>query len=124
MVHRIEVTPRYPDFPDSEGDALLADVWEVGAKLVTQIRVVKVYKLEGINSQKQIQKIARKLLVEELWQEYAINTPVIKPNGAKVVEISLKPGMMNTEIASIVKAVSDMGTVNLKMAGTGKKYIF
>lgn len=122
MVHRIEVAPRFPLFPDSEGEAILADIRELGITTVEKVRVVKVYKLEGPTNIL-TKRISKDLLVESLWQEHAVNKPVIKHDGAKVVEITLKPGMMNTEIASIIKAVSDMGVNSLKMAGSGKKYL-
>ncbi len=122
MVHRIEVTARIPDFPDSEGEALLSAIRELGISTIDRVRVVKIYKLET-SSSRYIKKISEELLVEKLWQDFAINRPVINHNSARVVEVTLKPGMMNTEIQSIMKGVSDMGINSLKMAGSGKKYL-
>lgn len=124
MVHRIEVTPRFPYFPDIKGNSVLNELLDLGIKSVSLVRTVKVYKLEGINSKNILERIARELLSEGLWQDYAIDQPVIEPNGAKIVEVALKPGMMNTEIESILKAVNDMGIKGLKMAGSGMKYLF
>lgn len=124
MITRIEVTPRAPDYPDIEGKGILYDIRDLGINSVNSVRVVKIYKLEGINDSKIINNIIDMLLVEKLWQDFAVDKPVIKTNGEKIIEIARKPGVMDTEIDSIMKAVSDMGIDRLQMAGTGKKYIF
>lgn len=124
MINRIEVTPRVPDYPDIEGQRVLNNVHELGIRSVNSVRVVKIYKLEGEIDSNQLDNIINNLLVEHLWQEHALNSPVIKSNGAMEIEIARKLGVMDTEIDSIMKAVSDMGIDGLKMAGTGKKYIF
>jgi phosphoribosylformylglycinamidine synthase len=123
MITRIEVTPRAPQFPDVEGQGILQNIYDLGINSVNSVRVVKIYKLEGIKQRKTINQIVNKLLVEKLWQEYAVNRSVLKANGKKVIEISRKPGVTDTEIDTIAKAVSDMGIDELGMAGTGKKYI-
>ena len=77
---------------------------------------IKVYRLEGV-SIKDAKILAEKLLSEKINQRYTINKPV-HLGGVKahlpgelnsVVEIAYKPGVMNPEVASIVKASSDLG---------------
>ncbi|MDP3955318.1 MAG: AIR synthase related protein, partial [bacterium] len=65
---------------------------------------VKVYRLEGI-SEKETKILAERLLSEKINQRYTINQPI----HSKVVEIAYKPGVMNPEVASIMKASSDLG---------------
>ncbi|MBI4652267.1 phosphoribosylformylglycinamidine synthase subunit PurL [Candidatus Desantisbacteria bacterium] len=122
-IHRIEVAT-INSFPDSEGLNLLHDIKSFGITSVKGVRVIKIYKLEGIDNTDVLQKIINNLLVEALWQEYALDSPVISAGERKTVEIALNPGVMDTEIESILRAVKDLGIQNLKMAGTGKKYIF
>ena len=124
-VTRIEVTTRNSHYPDVEGAGVLAEINDLGIDSVDEVRVMKVYKLEGLDDA-EVERVTELLLVEKLWQEYEVTRSLdhdIK-GSQRVVEIARKPGVMDTEIESIMKAVRDMGIMNLQMAGTGKKYIF
>ncbi len=123
MLHRIEITTK-KNFPNTEGLNLLHDISALGIHSITDVKVIKIYKLEGIEDKNIADKIAKKLLVEDLWQDYTLNNSVITADKEKTVEIALNPGVMDTEIESIMRAVKDLGIENLLMAGTGKKYIF
>ncbi len=125
MVHRIEVTTKYPEFPDGEGDAILTSIKELGIFSISKVRFVKVYKLEGIDNKSLLLRISKNLLSEGLWQEYGLDTHVIKPTkDVSIVEVALRPGVMNTEIDSVMKSVSDMDIDLLSMAGSGRRYYF
>ncbi|MDO8573557.1 MAG: AIR synthase-related protein [Candidatus Daviesbacteria bacterium] len=76
---------------------------------------IKVYRLEGV-SEKEAKILAEKLLAERINQRYTINQSIhlegVKarlPGVTKVIEIAYKPGVMNPEVASIMKAASDLG---------------
>ncbi len=75
---------------------------------------IKVYRLEGI-LEKDAKILAEKLLSESINQRYAINRPIhlegVKAHlrGVAVIEIAYKPGVMNPEVTSIMKAASDLG---------------
>ena len=77
MMYRIEVATKNPPYPDIEGAGVLAEIHDLGITTVSNVRVVKVYKLEGILSQKQLDVMVNELLVEKLWQDFSINTPLI-----------------------------------------------
>lgn len=79
---------------------------------------IKVYRLEGINL-KETKILAEKVLSEDLTQIYSINKPLVKD---KVIEIAYKPGVMNPEVASIMKAAKDLG-VNLIAADSSYEYV-
>ncbi|MBI2315310.1 phosphoribosylformylglycinamidine synthase [Candidatus Daviesbacteria bacterium] len=92
---------------------------------------IKVYRLEGI-SEKEAKILAEKLLAEKINQKYSINQPITHLGGVKAhppgglggvttVEISYKPGVMNPEVASIMKAASDLG-IKLLAADTSVEY--
>lgn len=122
MLHRIEVVTK-KEFLDAEGDALKKSIAHLNLGKVDDIRVIKVYKLEGIDDKQLLHSIVEKLLVEKLWQDYALDEQVIRETD-KAIEVALKPGVMDTEIDSVTKAVSDLGIDGLIAAGTGKRYIF
>lgn len=82
---------------------------------------VNVYRLEGITKQK-AETLAKKLFCEKINQEYTINKPVIK-GAAVIIEIAYKPGVMNPQVASIIKASKDLG-VNLLAADSSREYGF
>jgi len=124
MIYRIEVTPHVSKFIDGEGEQVLSEVHDLGITSVKKVRVVKIFKLEGSLSKKELQTIIDEVIVESFWQDYAINSSVIRSDDAHTVEIARKPGVMDTETESLMKAVSDLGIKKITMAGTGKKYIF
>ncbi|MBI5418394.1 phosphoribosylformylglycinamidine synthase subunit PurL [Candidatus Poribacteria bacterium] len=123
MLHRIETITK-SNYPSPEGLSILHDIKTLGISSISEVKVIKIYKLEGIEDRDILQSIANKLLVESLWQDYALDNEVIPAKGKKIVEIALNPGVMDTEIDSILHAVNDLGIKNLKIAGTGKKFIF
>ncbi len=84
----------------------------------SKIKTIKVYRLEGI-SLEETKLLAEKLLSESLTQIYSINKPLTK---AKVIEIAYKPGVMNPEVTSILKASEDLG-IKLKSADSSHEYI-
>lgn len=124
MIHRIEVTPRTSKFIDGEGAHVLSEIHDLGIISVKKVRIVKIFKLEGNLSKHELQKIIDEVLVEQFWQDYAINSSVLSSKKTHTVEIARRPGVMDTEIESLLKAISDLGIKKIKMVGTGKKYIF
>ena len=78
---------------------------------------IKVYRLEGI-SVKEAKVLAEKLLCEEINQKYTINKPIV----SAVFEIAYKPGVMNPEVASIIKASEDLG-IKLLACDSSKEYL-
>src|SRR3989338_6055989 len=78
----------------------------------------KVYRLEGI-SLEETKILAEKLLSESLTQIYSINIPIIKE---KVIEVAYKPGVMNPEVSSILKAAEDLG-IKLIAADSSYEYV-
>lgn len=82
---------------------------------------VNVYRLEGITKQ-QAETLAKKLFSEELNQIYSINKSLL--DGVRhVIEIAYKPGVMNPEVASIIKAAKDLG-IFLTACDSSKEYAF
>ncbi len=80
-------------------------------------QMARVYRLEGI-SEKQAKILAEKLLCEKINQSYTINKPIL----TNAIEIAYKPGVMNPEVASIIKAASDLG-IKLLACDCSKEYL-
>ncbi len=98
------------------------------------IEVAKVYRLEGI-SEGDARRLAEKVFCESLIQTYTLNEPILnvhlrgEGNAATklhlggVIEIAYKPGVMNPEVASIMKASEDLG-IKLVAADSSHEYGF
>lgn len=105
--------------PDLKGEGILGDIKKLEIKNVTKVQAIKVYRLEGINL-KEAKILTENLLSESINQGYTINSEV--SDGTKV-EIAYKPGVMNPEVASILKASQDL-KIKLIAADSSYEYIF
>lgn len=86
-----------------------------------QVRTAKVYRLEGI-SDEEARRLAEELLVDPVNQRYTIDEGY-DFHTDNVVEVAYKPGVMNPESTSIVKAAQDMG-INPQAASSSREYAF
>src|SRR3989344_4604242 len=80
----------------------------------------KVYRLEGIG-EKEARELAEKVFSESIYQAYTLNEPIIRAQ--EVIEVAYKPGVMNPEVSSIMKATSDLG-IKLIAADSYHEYGF
>ena len=88
---------------------------------ITKVRTNRLYRLEGINKM-QAKVLAEKLFCEQINQDYSLDKPLINGNSQKV-EIAYKLGVMNPEVASIIKAARDLG-IKLVAADSSTEYHF
>jgi phosphoribosylformylglycinamidine synthase len=88
---------------------------------ITKVRTNRLYRLEGIG-RVQAKILAEKLFCEEINQEYSLDKPLID-GGSQKIEIAYKPGVMNPEVASILKSAKDLG-VKLTAADSSVEYHF
>ena len=72
-----------------------------------RFETIKVYRVEDV-SDKEAKVLAEKLFCEEINQIYSINKPIADKKFS-VVEIAYRPGVMNPEVSSIIKAANDLG---------------
>lgn len=93
------------------------NIYQKSPKIVT----AKVYRVEGI-TKNQAKILAEKLFCEKINQKYLINKSILK-NVSFVAEVAYKPGVMNPEVASIIKAAKDLG-INIKAADSSIEYGF
>lgn len=120
MINKVRVITKIG--PDLKGNGILAELkTRLGMENISKVVAIKVYRLEGINVS-QTKLLAEKLLAESINQSYTINSPIVSGQG-KVVEIAYKSGVMNPEVASILKASTDLG-IKLLAADTSFEYAF
>lgn len=89
---------------------------------VEMVRTARVYRFEGIGTQ-DAHRLATQLLAEEVFQIYSLNGPVLT-GFDKYLEVAYKPGVMNPEAASLLKAARDMGIKGLVAADSSREYAF
>jgi phosphoribosylformylglycinamidine synthase subunit PurSL len=107
---------------DTLGEGLLKEIQNtVHNTSIRHIQTTKIYRLEGV-TEKQARLFSEKVLCEAINQRFTLNKK--EKNGAShVVEIGYKPGVMNPEVASVIKTASDMG-IQLTAADTSREYSF
>src|SRR4051812_4437215 len=116
MIHTIRV--QVTKGPDLVGEGVLHDINNfLHVSDIKKIKTTKIYRVEGIEKN-QAKQLAEKLFCESINQTYSIDSPLITDT-PQVLEIAYKPGVMNPEVASILKAAQDLG-IPLKAADTSR----
>ncbi len=118
MIHQIKIASAASK--DSRGQDLFEEIRRtLNIKSIKNIRTAKVYRLEGV-TQTQALKFAKKVLFEPIDQRMSTGRSLF--NGAnETIEVAYKPGVMNPEAASLIKAGKDIG-INLKAADSSWEY--
>lgn len=150
MIHTIRV--RTVKGPDLLGEGILHEVKaHLESNTIRDIKTTKLYRLEGISS-KEAKQLAEQVLSEAINQEYTINKPIyssseeakrpnreVKSHSSRrslsrektrgsnnkphVIEVAYKPGVMNPEVDSIIKAANDLG-IKPVAADSSHEYAF
>ena len=119
---RVEVSVK-PDLPDPRGEALKADIRDLGIGSIQQVRVSDVYLLEGKLTQKELELICRQLLADPIVEAYSIGeSPLIAPQDVRAVEVAYNPGVMDPVEESVSKGIRDLGIIALQSVKTAKRY--
>ncbi len=118
-IHEIRVGQKERD---TKGEGVFHEAQRtVGASGLEKVVTTRVYRLEGTD-EAGAEKLAKKLFAEQIDQVHTINKPLIT-DAQNVIEVAYKPGVMNPEAASILKAAKDLG-VNLTAADSSTEYGF
>lgn len=121
MLHEIYVIDREQD---TRGADLLREIHTtLGLTQVQQVRALKVYRLEGLKPGES-SDLAGAFLSERLTQTWVYGAGWRCDPQARCVKVAYKPGVMNPEAASIVKAVHDRGLRHLVAADSCWEYQF
>ena len=120
MIYEIRIASK--EKTDPKGQDLLAEIERtLQIKGIKNIRTAKVYRLEGIRLQ-DAKEFTQKVLFEPIDQQLSFNRPIFKSSDW-LIEVAYKPGVMNPEAASILKAANDIG-IKLKAADSSYEYAF
>ena len=88
---------------DPRGRSLLHEITHtLGLHTITNVRTVRVYRLQGIDASR-AQVCASSILADAVSQTYTVNKPV-EFGAIKKIEVGFKPGVMNPEVAHTVTA--------------------
>jgi phosphoribosylformylglycinamidine synthase II len=124
-MHRIEVRLK-THLPDPVGRGLIKDVQDFGINSITDARVVDVYWLESNLAQDKLELIAGSLLADKVTQDYWYGQTVPvddRAKGYKIVEVAYNAGVTDPVKDSVMKAIRDLGIINVRAVATAKKYL-
>ncbi|MEN8149362.1 MAG: phosphoribosylformylglycinamidine synthase subunit PurS, partial [Planctomycetota bacterium] len=108
-VHLVQVSTR-PDVNDAHADGVLTDLREAGLSGVTRVEFVKCYLFSDDVDPDQVDRIARRLLVDGVAENYTIDGDAPVESGAgKPVLVLRKPGVMDPVALSLSEGISHMG---------------
>ena len=120
MIHTVRVVSKSEQ--DSKGLDLLEEIKRtLKIKGINRIRTAKVYRLEGLNREK-ARKFTEEVLYEPIDQRATFNKPIFN-RASQIIEIAYKPGVMNPEAGSLLKAGKDLG-MKIAAADSSWEYAF
>ena len=122
MFHRIEVALK-PGSPDGAGESVLADARHLGVAGIERCRTVRVFVLEADWGAKEAARAAAELLADRVVDAFKVDGPVLDEQGASVLEVHRRPGVMDPAAASIAKGLALLG-LPAKSVRTARKYVF
>jgi phosphoribosylformylglycinamidine synthase len=122
MIYRIDVrTVPASDGADPVGESLRQQIAEFGTQ-VGPITTSRVFLIDADASREQLERAARELLADPIVEQAEVagsNSPV--DSGISLIEIHLKPGVMDPVASSTEMALRDMG-VPVREVRTGRAY--
>ena len=117
MLWRIEVTKTTTD---PEANALESDIHDIAAGVTADVRITRLYYLEGDIGKTEAESIAAEVLCDPICESYCV-----RPAGAglKGTEVLYNPGVMDPSVASIARSLADIGFEHVEIR-TGRSYEF
>ena len=107
---------------DLKGKGILEEVKKtLNIQGLKDVRTARVYRLEGI-TKLQAKLLKDTLFCEDITQISSLNRKLIN-NTPHLIEVGYKPGVMNPQVASIIKSAKDLG-INLIAADSSIEYGF
>lgn len=124
-VYRIEVYPKNPS-DDATGAAALSEIRQLGFNEIYEVAAGNIFLLQGddgVLTPKQVEKIASEVLCDPVSERYVIG---VQPyDVGHLLEVHLKPGVMDPVAASTQAAMADKlrcppGAVSVR---TGRRFL-
>jgi phosphoribosylformylglycinamidine synthase len=122
MVHRIEVRLK-KGLVDPQGQSVLAQIRELGISSVQNVSTCRLFFLAGSLSADQAGRAARELLADPVIETFCLSSLDGRADaaGGAVIEVHLKPGVMDPVAESTERAIRDMG-LELTAVSTARRY--
>jgi len=121
MIHRIEIWPRQ-GHGDPHAAGVLAQAKELGADGITEVRSARLFFCQGELGDTHLARIAGELLADPVTERYVLGS-TSADGAAAVVEVHLKPGVMDPVAASAEKAARGMD-LPVEAVTTARRYEF
>ena len=123
MNWRIELSTQ-EEFPDTHAQALLGQIREMGITSVQALRFIRVFLIDSDAQRSDIQRAAAELLADPVTERFRIGQtkPPHGPARVNVVEVHLKPGVMDPVATSTIMALADMN-IKADSVRTARKYL-
>lgn len=124
-MHKIEVRLK-SHLPDPVGRGLVKDIQDMGINSVSDVRVVDVYWLDAFLAPEKVESVARTLLADTVTQDFRIDQNTAEEDAAKgykVVEVAYNAGVTDPVRDSVMKAIRDMGILNVRAVAIAKRYL-
>ncbi|MHC4917710.1 MAG: phosphoribosylformylglycinamidine synthase subunit PurS, partial [Planctomycetota bacterium] len=122
MFHRIEVALKRGR-PDVAGEAIVSEARHLGVKGIESCRTVRVYVVQADWNREEAARAARELLADPVVDVFRADWPVLDEIDAQVLEVVLKPGVMDPVAASVAKGLGLLG-LPVKSVSTARKFVF
>jgi len=117
MAHRVEIRSK-DGFGDPHADGIHHQIRELGIESVSAVRSARLFFLYGDLTEDDARRVAGELLADAVSEQYVLGA---SPRAGRVVEVHLKPGVMDPVAGSAERAISDMG-LSLSAVKTGRRY--
>ncbi len=107
------------------GQAILAEIRELGIRSVEDVVSAKVYLIEADFDEAFANRTAVELLSDPVCLDYFIGRSDVPvgPTAASIIEVHLKSGVTDPVAQSVESALADMGAQNVAHVRTARKYI-
>ncbi len=119
MIYRIEIWPR-EGMGDPHAQSVAAQVKELGVGGVTAVRSARLFFVAGELDEAALNRLAAELLADPVTERFSLGA---SPDSGSVIEVHLKPGVMDPVAASTQQAAVDMG-IPIAAVTTGRRYEF
>jgi phosphoribosylformylglycinamidine synthase len=112
-VYRIEVRATHPT-DDPSGAGVLSEIRQMGLAgggEVTDVRASRIFLLQGpeeLLTRENLERIGQEVLIDPVTEVYGIGAEPAVAGGGRVIEVHLKPGVMDPVAASCEMAISDL----------------
>jgi len=117
VLWRVEITKTTTD---PEAKALESDIRDIAGGASADVRITRLYYLEGDIGKAEAERIAAEVLCDPVCESSCVRPAVVASTGTEVL---YNPGVMDPSVASIVRSLSDLGFERVEIR-TGRAYEF